>query len=122
MKSYLSLIPISAKVHKRKNRMTLFCIILAVLLVTGVFSMADAGVEGEKRLTLSTKGRWHIYIDELSEDNADRIAARSDIAAVSWYQSTNLIRSEKGCIYHPGQSYSSLWDRGTIYQGDDDIL
>ena len=43
MKSYLSLIPISAKVHKRKNRMTLFCIILAVLLVTGVFSMADAG-------------------------------------------------------------------------------
>ena len=96
MKSYLSLIPISAKVHKRKNRMTLFCIILAVLLVTGVFSMEDAGVEGEKRLTLSTKGRWHIYIDELSEDNADRIAARSDIAAVSWYQSTNLIRSEKG--------------------------
>ena len=27
MKSYLSLIPISAKVHRRQNRMTLLCIV-----------------------------------------------------------------------------------------------
>lgn len=41
MKSYLSLIPISAKVRRRQNRMTLLCIILAVFLVTTIFSMAD---------------------------------------------------------------------------------
>ena len=40
MKSYLSLIPISAKVHKGKNTMTRLCISLAVFLVTGIFSMA----------------------------------------------------------------------------------
>ena len=34
MRSYLSLIPISAKVHRRQNRMTLLCIIFAVFLVT----------------------------------------------------------------------------------------
>ncbi len=45
MKSYLSLIPISAKVHRRQNRMTLLCIIFAVFLVTAVFSMADMGLE-----------------------------------------------------------------------------
>lgn len=39
LKSYLSLIPISAKVHRRQNRMTLLCIIFAVFMVTAVFSM-----------------------------------------------------------------------------------
>ncbi|WP_252244148.1 ABC transporter permease [Clostridium sp. ZBS14] len=47
MKSYLSLIPISAKVHRRQNHMTLLCIIFAVFLVTAVFSMADMGVRME---------------------------------------------------------------------------
>ena len=49
MKSYLSLIPISARVHRRQNRMTLLCIIFAVFLVTAVFSMADMGVRMEER-------------------------------------------------------------------------
>ena len=43
MKSYLSLIPISAKVHRRQNRMTLLCIIFSVFMVTAVFSMAEMG-------------------------------------------------------------------------------
>lgn len=48
MKSYLSLIPISAKVHKRQNRMTLLCIVFAVFLVTAVFSMAEMGIRMEQ--------------------------------------------------------------------------
>lgn len=43
MKSYLSLIPISAHVHRRQNRLTLLCITISVFLVTAVFSMADMG-------------------------------------------------------------------------------
>ena len=48
MKSYLSLIPISAKVHKRQNRMTILCIIFAVFLVTAIFSMAEMGIRMEQ--------------------------------------------------------------------------
>ncbi|MBV1818122.1 ABC transporter permease [Clostridium cochlearium] len=48
MKSYLSLIPISAKLRRRQNNMTLLCIIFAVFLVTSIFSMADMGVRMEK--------------------------------------------------------------------------
>lgn len=48
MKSYLSLIPISAKVHRRQNRMTLLCIIFAVFMVTAVFSMAEMGARMEQ--------------------------------------------------------------------------
>lgn len=52
MKSYLSLIPISARVRRRQNRMTLLCIIFAVFLVTAIFSMADMAVRMEQvRLT-----------------------------------------------------------------------
>lgn len=47
MRSYLSLVPISAKVHKRQSRMTRICIILAVFLVTSIFSMADMWTDAE---------------------------------------------------------------------------
>lgn len=48
MRSYLSLIPISANVRKKQNRLTLLCIIFAVFLVTAIFSMADMGFQMEK--------------------------------------------------------------------------
>ncbi|MEG2037566.1 MAG: ABC transporter permease, partial [Ruthenibacterium sp.] len=56
MKSYLSLIPISAKVHRRHSRMTLLCIVFAVFLVTAVFSMADMGVRMETARLLDKHG------------------------------------------------------------------
>ena len=48
VKHNLSPIPISAKVQKRQNRMTLLCIIISVLLVTTIFSMADMAIRMEK--------------------------------------------------------------------------
>lgn len=56
MKSYLSLIPISAKVHRRQNRMTILCIVFAVFLVTAVFSMAELGVRIEADRLLEKHG------------------------------------------------------------------
>ncbi len=56
MKSYLSLIPITAKVHKRQNRMTLLCIVFAVFLVTAVFSMAEMGVRMEAERLVGKHG------------------------------------------------------------------
>ena len=58
MKSYLSLIPISAKVHKRQNRMTLLCIIFAVFLVTTIFSTAEMGVRMEQARLLKKHGSF----------------------------------------------------------------
>ena len=56
MKSYLGLIPISAKVHRRQNRMTILCIVFAVFLVTAVFSMAELGVRIEADRLLEKHG------------------------------------------------------------------
>lgn len=60
MKSYLSLIPISAKVHRRQNRMTLLCIIFAVFMVTAVFSMAEMGIRMEQARLESKHGELSI--------------------------------------------------------------
>ncbi|HER2530283.1 TPA: ABC transporter permease [Streptococcus pyogenes] len=48
MKSYLSLIPISAKIRKKNNRLTIICIAISVFLVTSIFSMAEMGIRMEK--------------------------------------------------------------------------
>lgn len=56
LKSYLSLIPISAKVHRRQNRMTLLCIIFAVFMVTAVFSMAEMSARMEQTRLLEKHG------------------------------------------------------------------
>ena len=63
MKSYLSLIPISAKVHRRQNRMTLLCIIFAVFMVTAVFSMAEMGARMEYTRLVGKHG--HLSMSDL---------------------------------------------------------
>lgn len=60
MKSYLSLIPISAKVHRRQNRMTLLCIVFAVFMVTAVFSMAEMGFRMEQARLVGKYGSFSI--------------------------------------------------------------
>ena len=47
MRSYLSLISISTKVRKKQSRMTVLCIVIAVFLVTIVFSMTDMLMRAE---------------------------------------------------------------------------
>lgn len=89
MKSYLSLIPISAKVRRKQNRMTIICIVLAVFLVSAVFSMAEMGIRAEKINMINKHGNWHISLREIDENTAENIASRSDVAAASWYDSIN---------------------------------
>lgn len=56
MKSYLDLIPVSAKVRRQQNQLTLLCIIFSVFLVTAVFSMAEMGVRMEQKRLLEKHG------------------------------------------------------------------
>lgn len=60
MKSYLSLIPISSKIHKRENRLTIMCITCSVFLVTAIFSMAEMGVRMEYENLASTHVDFNI--------------------------------------------------------------
>lgn len=90
MKSYLSLIPISAKVHRRQSRMTRICIILAVFLVTSIFSMLEMWTNGQTMAMRSNHGDWHIILQNISEDEAKQIIDSSDVAYSSWYDDINV--------------------------------
>ena len=89
MRSYLSLVPISAKVHKRQSRMTRICIILAVFLVTSIFSMADMWTDAETTAMRHNHGDWHIALQNVSEDEAEQIRKNSGVAVSSWYDEIN---------------------------------
>ena len=90
MKSYLSLIPISAKVHRRQSRMTRICIILAVFLVTSIFSLLEMWTNGQTMAMRSNHGDWHIILQNISEDEAKQIIDSSDVAYSSWYDDINV--------------------------------
>ncbi len=83
MRSYLSLVPISAKVHKRQNRMTILCIILSVFLVTAIFSMADIWVKAESAQMMERHGKYHIMLKGISKQTAEQIAKEEDVFASS---------------------------------------
>lgn len=56
MKSWLSLIPVSAKLHRSRSRMTGLCIVVSVFLVSAVFSMAEAAARQETARLLEKHG------------------------------------------------------------------
>ena len=84
MKSYLSLVPISAKVHKRQSRMTRICIILAVFLVTSIFSMVEMWTKAETTAMRHNHGDWHIALQNIQDNEAEQIRKDNDVAFSSW--------------------------------------
>ena len=95
MKSYLDLVPISAKVRRKQNRMSIICIVLAVFLVTAIFGMADMLIRGQILQAQQEKGNWHIGIRNISDEDANLIASRPEVAAVADYGVLNY-RGEQG--------------------------
>lgn len=97
MKSYLELVPISTKVHKKQNKMSVFCIILAVFLVTTIFGMADMFVRSQIIKTQAETGNWHIGLQNISDEDMAVMALRSNIAAISAYDILNY-NGEQGYV------------------------
>lgn len=94
MKHYLDLIPISSRVHKKQNRMSIFCIVLAVFLVTAIFGMADMFIRSQILQTQMETGKWHIRIQNISDEDAAIIRVRPDVAAMVSYDVLNYGGSE----------------------------
>ncbi len=133
MRSYLNLIPISAKVRKRQNRMTFLCIIISVLLVTAIFSVADMFMRVEDRLMQEKHGSWHIRLDNLSQDIAEEISGRSDIIAMGWSDSFNTdteqpyyMEDRKAALYGTDETYITRLvnglEEGTFPQHNDEVM
>ena len=75
MKSYLSLVPISAKVRKRQNRMTILCVIISIFLVTAIFSVADMMIRTQSDRMTGKNGSWHIVGRHFSRNSPENCGA-----------------------------------------------
>ena len=133
MKSYLSLVPISGKVRKRQNRMTIFCVIISVLLVTTIFSVADMWIRASSEGLQQKHGNWHIRLENISRDTAEEISQRSDVAAIGWSETFNTdadqpfyIGEKKAALYGADSIYLAelvnALEEGSLPQSDNDIM
>lgn len=86
MKSYLNLVGEYAKVHKKKNRITITCIVIAVCLVTAIFGMADMEVRTRKISAIKEYGNFHISIKNIDDETAKLIDNRADVGNSGWVQ------------------------------------
>ena len=89
MKNYLELIPVSAKVHRRQTRMTRWCIVISVFLISAIFGMADMFLQSQKNLAVMTDGAWHVMFRGLDEEQTTLLAARPEVKASTRYAATN---------------------------------
>lgn len=89
MGSYLEMIPLSARVHRRQSRMTRICIVLAVALVSVIFGMADMEIRCQKIQTISENGNWHAAFKRLSKEQEALLAARPEVEQAMWYDVVN---------------------------------
>ena len=112
MRSYLSLVPISAKVRRRQNRMTLLCIIISVFLVTAIFSVAEMFIRTENATMQKKHGSWHIQLENISKDMAEEISLRSDVTDIGWSDAFNsdaeqpyYINDKKAALYGSDETY-----------------
>ena len=133
MKSYLSLIPVSAKVRKRQNRMMILCIIISVLLVTTIFSAADMIIRGETVTMQAKHGSWHIQVNNISDEIAEEINNRPDVTAVGWSAVFNedadqpyTIGERKATLYGTDETYLAQladgMEEGTFPQSDQELV
>ncbi len=133
MKSYLSLVPISGKVRKRQNRMTIFCVIISVLLVTTIFSVADMWIRASSEGLQQKHGNWHIRLENISQDTAEEISRRPDVAAIGWSETFNTdgdqpfyIGEKKAALYGADSIYLAelvnALEEGSLPQGDNDVM
>ena len=121
MKHYLDLVPISAKVHRKQSRMSVFCIVLAVFLVTTIFGMTDMFVRSQIIKTHAETGNWHIALRNISDEDAGVIAARSDIEAVVAYDVLNY-RGDQGYTLNGTETLICGSDEGLFTQILSDII
>ena len=131
MKNYLSLAGIQSKVHKKQNRMTIFCIILAVFLITGVFTMADVARKQQMDRMVAKQGNWHINVSGISENDAEAVRDMSNVRLASLFAYINEGLDEP--YYFDGKSAAitgadadydeimSLINEGSYPQADDEI-
>ena len=109
MKHYLELASLSAKVRRKQNRMSIFCIVLAVFLVTAIFGMADMYIRSQLLQARKDFGDFHIGIRDITDEEAALIAGRPGLTAARY-----------GVLNYRGDAGYTLSGKTAILMGCDE--
>lgn len=138
MKSYLGLVSEYAKVHKKKNRLTVICIAISVMLVTAIFGMADMSINAQINAYIQLQGNYHATIKGITDDVAQQIDNRDDIKVSDWvgvaedtvYEGKKLVVQGSGQAFaeqmnlivregrFPTNAHEALLDKKALQQWD----
>ena len=84
MNSYLGLVSEYAKVHKKKNRLTIVCIVISVMLITAIFGMADMSIRAQINENIRQKGNYHAIISDITDSVAAQIDDQRNVSVSGW--------------------------------------
>ena len=93
MNSYLGLIKEYGKIHKKKTRITIICIAIAVCLVTAIFGLAEAMVQAQTIGQIRANGYWHVAFKNIDDETASLIQNCPEIEVAGW-----LSNSQEGTL------------------------
>lgn len=85
MKNYLDLSKKTLSMNRKKNRLTLFSVMISVTLITGIFSMVDVFLRFEKLSVMQEYGNFHMAVSNATPEEASGIAARIDVQNSGWF-------------------------------------
>ena len=133
MKSYLSLIPISARVRRRQNRLTILCIVTAVFLVTAIFSVADMMLRTQTGRAAGKSGSWHLEVTGITPEQATQLVGQPDVVRVGAGavfnengESAYRLNGKRVVLYGADADYVSLNRAaafaGTYPQAENEVL
>ena len=124
MKSYLDLVSLSSKVNRKKSRLTRICIVLAVLLVSSIFGMADMEIRCQKAMAIQDDGAWHAAFRNITAEQAAFISSRPEVEAGSFYACMNYrldqdysIEGKKAAVCGFDESFLDLYPAAALQEG-----
>ena len=114
MNSYLAITPKYLSAHRKNTRLTVVSVMIAVALVTTIFSMLDVFWTFEKQQVISDDGNYHITVRNVTEEEAASIASRIDVErAVRYCQFDDAALNGHSAVIATGDSgLSDIFSEG----------
>ena len=114
MKKYHEMTPKYLSAHKKNTRLTLISVMIAVALVTTIFSMLDVFIRFEKQQIISDCGDYHIMIDDITDKESAAISGRIDVdAAIIFGQIDDAKMNGKEVVIATGdEAVSNIFTSG----------
>ena len=124
MKNYLGMASRHLSGHKKNTKLTIISVMIAVALVTTIFSMIDVFWTFEKQQTINDYGNYHILINNVTDHEAEAIANRIDVEqAVRYCQLENATLEGHAAVILTGDKNitdifsTGQYNRYSILQG-----